>query len=468
VASGAVNPNVSGTNILTYTAADGNGNTSAVTRTVLVRDTTPPTILWSFTNLVLAGDTNCSAAMPDVTGTNFILAIDLSGALTISQSPTNGAVLLIGTNMMVITIKDASSNAACSTNFIVVQDQTPPLILSQPQNRTNLAGTTANFSAAATACTPLAFQWFFKSAALTDQTNSALTLVSVSPTNAGDYSVVVIAAGGSTTSAVVTLTVDLISTSLALDSSANPSGYKDNLNFTATISPANASGTVQFFTNCAAFDSKMLVAGQAASTNIASLPRGTNLITAIYSGNANDLAATNTLAQIVANHPPIAAMAFYRRAAGSLLNIAVAGLATNWTDVDGDAISLAGFSVSTNGVTLTNNAGTLVYFNSNNVADQFVCTISDDWGGTNFQTVNIAVVFPGITGVAANPNGSFTLNLTGASGHTYVLEATTNLISSANWLPVATNTLGTNGVWQFPDASATNFPQQFYRLKFVQ
>jgi hypothetical protein len=48
------------------------------------------------------------------------------------------------------------------------------------------------------------------------------------------------------------------------------------------------------------------------------------------------------------------------------------------------------------------------------------------------------------------------------------LEATTNLISSANWLPVATNTLGTNGVWQFTDASATNFPQRFYRLKFAQ
>jgi hypothetical protein len=32
------------------------------------------------------------------------------------------------------------------------------------------------------------------------------------------------------------------------------------------------------------------------------------------------------------------------------------------------------------------------------------------------------------------------------------------------WLFIATNTLGTNGVWQFTDAQATNFPQQFYRL----
>ena len=70
-------------------------------------------------------------------------------------------------------------------------------------------------------------------------------------------------------------------------------------------------------------------------------------------------------------------------------DIAVADLATNWSDADGDTVSLAGIGVSTNGVTVTNNAGTLVYFDTNNVDDQFVCTISDGWGGTNFQTVYI-------------------------------------------------------------------------------
>src|ERR1035437_8354343 len=75
--SGSVNTNTVGTNALIYTATDGNGNTITATRTVTVRDTTPPAILWSFTNLVLAAGTNCNAAMPDVTGTNFILATDL-------------------------------------------------------------------------------------------------------------------------------------------------------------------------------------------------------------------------------------------------------------------------------------------------------------------------------------------------------------------------------------------------------
>jgi hypothetical protein len=116
-------------------------------------------------------------------------------------------------------------------------------------------------------------------------------------------------------------------------------------------------------------------------------------------------------------------------------------------------------------VTVTNTAGTLVYFDPNNVDDKFVCTVSDGWGGTNFQTVNIKVMFPNITSVAANPAGSFMLNLAGAPGQTFVLEATTNLTSSACWLPVDTNTPGANGIWQFTDSQATNFPQRFYRLR---
>ena len=114
--------------------------------------------------------------------------------------------------------------------------------------------------------------------------------------------------------------------------------------------------------------------------------------------------ATNTLAQIVTNHPPLATPAFYTRLAGYPLDIPVANLATNWSDPDGDTVSLAAIGVSTNGVTVTNNAGTLVYFDTNNVDDQFFCTITDGWGGTNYQTVHIAIILtntiPAILSVA--------------------------------------------------------------------
>ena len=195
-----VNVNVVGTNLLSYTANDGNGNNASVTRTVIVRDTTPPSILWSFTNLVLAAGVNCNAMMPDVTGTNYILATDLSGTLTILQTPTNNSPLPLGTNIVVITINDASGNTAYSTNTIVVQDQTLPQFATQPQNQTNNVGTSASFSVTASACTSLSYQWYFGTNSLAGQTNSALSLPSVAWSNAGNYHVVTTSAGGSTSS----------------------------------------------------------------------------------------------------------------------------------------------------------------------------------------------------------------------------------------------------------------------------
>jgi hypothetical protein len=345
-----------------------------------------------------------------------------------------------------------------------------PVITSQPTNFTALAGNNAAFSASAGGSAPLVYQWrknganIANGAGISGATSNSLTLTGVTTNSAANYSLVVANAYGSITSSVAVLTV-MVPSVLTLVSSANPDGYGNNLNFTASLAPTSASGIVQFFTNGLAFDTEALVAGKAASTNLASLPRGTNLITAIYSGDTKDLSATNTLAQIVTNHPPTVVAAFYTRAAGLPLDIAVASLATNWTDVDGDTVSLVGLSVSADGVTVTNNAGTLIYFDPKNVDDKFVCTVSDGWGGTNFQTVNINVMFPNITSVAANPAGSFTLNLAGAPGQTFVLEATTNLTPSACWLPVDTNTPGANGIWQFSDSQATNFPQRFYRLR---
>ena len=103
--------------------------------TLTIRDTTLPAILWSFTNLVMAADQNCTATLPDVTGTNYIIATDQYGSLTISQSPTNGTILSLGTNLVVITVTDVSGNSSLSTNRIVVADLTPPII--------SLSGSTA-------------------------------------------------------------------------------------------------------------------------------------------------------------------------------------------------------------------------------------------------------------------------------------------------------------------------------------
>ena len=277
---------------------------------------------------------------------------------------------------------------------------------------------------------------------------------------------------GNTNTAMRTVIVLPPADSVTLVSSQNPSGYRDSVIFTASVLPTNATGTIQFLTNGVAFSLVPLASGVAVSAGVSSLPRATNLIAAVYSGDANNLPVTNTLAQIVTNHAPVAATVCYRRLAGYPLDILVANLATNWSDPDGDTVSLAAVSASTNGVAVTDDAGTLIYFGTNNVNDQFLCTIIDGWGGTNFQTVNIAIVLtnlvPGITGLASSAGGSVTVSLSGAPGSSYVLEATTNLVSPGGWAPVSTNQPGTNGLWQFTDTAATNYPLRFYRLMLLQ
>jgi hypothetical protein len=66
--------------------------------------------------------------------------------------------------------------------------------------------------------------------------------------------------------------------------------------------------------------------------------------------------------------------------------------------------------------------------------------------------------------VTVPPSGWVVLGLSGVPGDTYIVEAATNLLPPVNWWPLATNTLGTNGVWQFTDEQSTNFNQQYYRL----
>jgi hypothetical protein len=95
-----------------------------------------------------------------------------------------------------------------------------PAFVTQPQSLTNLAGSTAVFSSAATGTAPLGYQWWFNATnALPGATAPTLTLPAVDLTNAGSYRVVVSNAAGVLTSALATLTV------IRVDFGDAPAGY---------------------------------------------------------------------------------------------------------------------------------------------------------------------------------------------------------------------------------------------------
>jgi hypothetical protein len=85
-------------------------------------------------------------------------------------------------------------------------------------------------------------------------------------------------------------------------SSLNPSTYGASVNFTSTL-PAYATGTMQFLTNGILFDTENLTGGSATSVATTSLPAGTTIIQAFYSGDANNLATTSYGLYQVVNAP---------------------------------------------------------------------------------------------------------------------------------------------------------------------
>jgi len=238
--------------------------------------------------------------------------------------------------------------------------------------------------------------------------------------------------------------------SLALSSSENPSGYLDSIFFTATV-PATASGSVIFSTNGVALSTNAISGGAAQCAATALLPRGADTITAAYAGDVNYIGATNNLTQTVTNHPPVAAPLTVTRTAGLELLIPFASLQANWSDVDGDTITLASLGpVSTNGVTLRTNLAYIIYTNGPNVNDQLSYTISDGHGGTATGVVHITITSTvwGQLQSLAVVNRGVTVNGVGVPGYTYQVQRTTDMVT---WTTLASVTAPASSLFSVTD-----------------
>ena len=255
----------------------------------------------------------------------------------------------------------------------------------------------------------------------------------------------------------------------AMTSSANPDGYRDSVKFTNTL-PIDATGYVLFKASNVLFSSNILSGGIASSLTSTNLPRGTNLITAIYSGDGNYLSSTNSLNQVVTNHAPVASGNTYARNNLPSWKIAISDLLTNASDVDSDLLSLAAVSNSTNGVTLNTNSfpGYVVYYNTNILADQFTYFVTDGYGGTNSAVITLNASSPGSsTGQVASitvTGGVASMTFLGIPGFTYNVQRATNDVSGP-WFTIWTTNAPTNGAFQFNDTGATS-ASAYYRLSW--
>ncbi|MDB6029294.1 MAG: hypothetical protein JWM68_5517, partial [Verrucomicrobiales bacterium] len=132
----------------------------------------------------------------------------ISGATTTSLTITN--VLQIDSANYSMMASNSISTATSLPAFLAVND---PVIVSSPVSRTNVAGTTATFTASANGTAPLSYRWqkgasfLANGGNISGATNATLTVSSVSQADATLYSVVVSNSFGTQTSSSASLTV---------------------------------------------------------------------------------------------------------------------------------------------------------------------------------------------------------------------------------------------------------------------
>jgi Leucine-rich repeat (LRR) protein len=163
-----------------------------------------------------------------VAGTNALLTVTATGYGTLGyqwrfngtniSSATSSSLTLTNvqlTNAGSYTVRVTNSLASVTSAVAVLTVWVPPLIAVQPESRTNVVGTDAGFSVAASGTPSVSYQWQFSGTAISQATGSSLTRSAVSFADAGGYRVVVTNAAGVVTSATATLTLICPAVSLA-------------------------------------------------------------------------------------------------------------------------------------------------------------------------------------------------------------------------------------------------------------
>jgi len=134
-------------------------------------------------------------------------------------------------------------------------------------------------------------------------TTSGVAALSLSSLSAGTHSITAVYSGdaniATSTSAVLTQTVNKAASTVSLGSSLNPSPFGQSVTFTAIVSPNWATGTVQFLDGSNALGTVTISAGSAA-LSLSNLSAGAHSITAVYGGDANDhSSASNAVVETV-------------------------------------------------------------------------------------------------------------------------------------------------------------------------
>jgi len=115
-----------GVTTVTATATDAAGNSGSATFTVTVQDTIAPVFTVTPSSQSAYADGTGQAAVPDVVA--LATATDAVGVTSLTQSPTAGTLLGVGSYTITLTAQDAAGHSTtANVAFTVVSGNTPPV-----------------------------------------------------------------------------------------------------------------------------------------------------------------------------------------------------------------------------------------------------------------------------------------------------------------------------------------------------
>ena len=202
----------------------------------------------------------------------------------------------------------------------------------------------------------------------------------------------------------------------------------------------------------------------ASLTNVAAIAAGANFSLAI--GDQAPIASNITVSGYV-NHDLILPLSG-NDPNGNSLNFYIATLPAAGTLYQYSG-GLRGSLINQPNTLVTDPSGQVIFAPANGAAGSpyanFNFTAADQVYSSASAQATINIVLPAIPqfGYASwnSDNTGFTLNFTGSSNATYSVWSSTNLF---NWIDMGTAAENPPGLYQFIDSTATNSPQQFYRI----
>ena len=320
-------------------------------------------------------------------------------------------------------------------------NQAPVITAFQATNQADL-GANLVYSVTAFGTGPLVYQWLFNGSNILSQTNSVLSFTNISSKYGGTYQAVATNAFGSTTSALVNLTVFITTPILTV---LPPVGGHFALNVTGR---PGYSYVVQASTN--------LVDWICIGTNLAPFDfadaNSSQFSKRFYRAY---LTGTSSIQNPPTNMPPLIASLLATNAAtvGQNLNFSVGAVGTG-------LLHYQWMFNGSNMVSATNSILSLVNVTSVQ-AGTYAVIVTNNFGSATSAPVNLSVGFAvALLTPAAPINGQFALSIAGQPGYQYVVQASTNLV---DWVSLTTNISPFN----FVDRDAGRFQQRFYRTYFL-